>query len=37
MKLEAEFYKDVHALECKYAEKSKALYEKVSTTVKIWF
>ena len=30
MKLEAEFYRDVHALECKYAEKSKALYEKVS-------
>jgi hypothetical protein len=29
MNLEAEFYRDVHALECKYAEKSKALYEKV--------
>jgi hypothetical protein len=29
MNLEAEFYRDVHALECKYAEKFKALYEKV--------
>ena len=33
MNLEAEFYKDVHALECKYAEKSKALYEKRDSVI----
>ncbi|CAB4001750.1 nucleosome assembly 1-like 1, partial [Paramuricea clavata] len=33
MNLEAEFYRDVHALECKYAEKFKALYEKRDSVV----
>lgn len=32
-KLEAEFYKEVHALECKYAEKFKPLYEKRSSII----
>ncbi|XP_028406490.1 nucleosome assembly protein 1-like 1 isoform X1 [Dendronephthya gigantea] len=33
MKLEAEFYRDVHALECKYAEKSKQLYEQRDSVI----
>lgn len=28
-KLEGKFYEEVHALECKYAEQFKPLYEKV--------
>lgn len=29
-KIEADFYKEVHELECKYASKYTPLYEKVS-------
>ena len=33
-KIEAEFYREVHRLECEYATKYQPLFEKVSIIVK---
>jgi hypothetical protein len=34
-KLEGNFYEEVHALECKYSEKFKPLYEKVQSSIHV--